>query len=220
MDLPQLASEIQQLTQELNSWTSTFRLTLPSSESYLDLGCAVMGEESCTPIGSTDQPKKYPPGKNGSVYQFPNTYCGQESWSALYRIIQHSVSGCSILVHQAYPCRSLRRKATYHLCCQHGRKHEGISKVVMKDNCVGPSNVPHEHLKFVKNGTKSRGIVFFLHVFSVSIIIVKNNRKIIIDLLEILLIIKCKCSVLNLVISFKFSHKFSPKLFFPTPFRT
>ena len=175
MDLPQLASEIQQLTQELNSWTSTFRLTLPSSESYLDLGCAVMGEESCTPIGSTDQPKKYPPGKNGSVYQFPNTYCGQESWSALYRIIQHSVSGCSILVHQAYPCRSLRRKATYHLCCQHGRKHEGISKVVMKDNCVGPSNVPHEHLKFVKKGTKSRGIVFFLHVFSVSIIIVKNN---------------------------------------------
>jgi hypothetical protein len=45
----------------------------------------------------------------------------------------------------------------------------------MKDNCVGPSNVPHEHLKFVKKGTKSRGIVFFLHVFSVSIIIVKNN---------------------------------------------
>ena len=71
MDLPQVALEIQQLTQELNSWTSTFRLTLPSSESFLDLGCAAMGEESSTPIGSTDQPKKYPPGKNGSVYQFP-----------------------------------------------------------------------------------------------------------------------------------------------------
>jgi hypothetical protein len=43
----------------------------------------------------------------------------------------------------------------------------------MKDNCVGPSNVPHEHLKFVKkSGNNSRGIVFF-HVVSVSILFVK-----------------------------------------------
>ncbi len=173
MDLPQVASEIQQLTQELNSWTSTFCLTLPSSELFLDLGCAAIGEESSTPIGSTDQPNKYPPGKNGSVYQFPTTYCGEESWLALYGIIQASISGCSISVQQSYPCISARRKRTYILCCQHGRKHEGISKVTMKDNCVGPSNVPHEHLKFVKkSGNNSRGIVFF-HVVSVSILFVK-----------------------------------------------
>ena len=170
MDLPQVASDIQQLMQELNVWTSTFRVTLPSSESFLDIGCAALGEESCTPIGSTDQPTKYPPGKNGSVYQFPTTYCGEELWLALYEMIQNSISGCTISIHQTYPSRSLRRKATYHLCCQHGRKHEGISKVIMNDNCVGPSNVPHEHLKSVKkSGNKSKGIVFF-NVVCISII--------------------------------------------------
>lgn len=172
MDLPYVATEIQQLTQELNVWTSTFRVPLTSSESFLDIGCAAMGEESSTPIGSTDQPTKYPPGKFGSVYQFPTIYRGEESWLALYEMIKNSISGCTIAVQQSYPSR-YRRKAAYHLCCQHGRKHEGISKVIMKDHCVGPSNVPLEHLKFVKNsGNKSKGIVFF-NVVSVSIITMK-----------------------------------------------
>jgi hypothetical protein len=169
MDLPQVASEIQELTQQLNVWTSTFRLT---SESFLDIGCAAMGEESSTPIGATDQPTKYPPGKNGSVYQFPTIYRGEELWPALYEIIQNSISGCTIAVQQTYPSQC-QRQAAYHLCCQHGRKHEGISKVIMQDHCVGPSNVPHEHLKFVKkSGNKSKGIVFF-NVVSVSIITMK-----------------------------------------------
>jgi len=88
----------------------------------------------------------------------------------LYEMIQNSISGCTISIHQTYPSQSLRRKATYHLCCQHGRKHEGISKVIMNDNCVGPSNVAHEHLKSVKkSGDKSKGIVFF-NVVCISII--------------------------------------------------
>jgi hypothetical protein len=53
MDLTQVASDIQQLIQGLNAWTSKFCITILSSESFLDIGCTAMGEESCTPIGST-----------------------------------------------------------------------------------------------------------------------------------------------------------------------
>ncbi len=42
-----------------------------------------MGEESFTPIGATDQPPQYPPGKCGSVFMFPTTYSGEESWPVL-----------------------------------------------------------------------------------------------------------------------------------------
>jgi hypothetical protein len=38
-----------------------------------------MGEKSSTPIGASDQPLKHLPGKHGSVYMFPSTYCGPES---------------------------------------------------------------------------------------------------------------------------------------------
>jgi hypothetical protein len=81
---------------------------------------------------------------------FPTTYCGEESWSALYDTLQNSISDCTISVRQKYKCRSSRRKLTYHLSCQHGHEHQNVSKVINKENLVGLSNVPTEHLKSVK----------------------------------------------------------------------
>ncbi len=90
-----------------------------STGQCLDIGSSVMGDASSTPIGATDQPLKYPTGKNGFVFMFPTTYVGLESWPALLGILKQSISGCSLCVRQLSQRQSYLQKMTYHLSCCH-----------------------------------------------------------------------------------------------------
>jgi hypothetical protein len=66
MDLTELTRDIHRLTEDLNVWSSEFCIPISTGQ-RLDVGSAAMGEKSSTPIGASDQPLKYPPGKHGSV---------------------------------------------------------------------------------------------------------------------------------------------------------
>jgi hypothetical protein len=63
MDLTKLTRDIHGLTDNLNVWSSEFCIPISIGQ-CLDIGSTAMGDKSSTPIGATDQPLKYPPGKN------------------------------------------------------------------------------------------------------------------------------------------------------------
>ncbi len=151
MDLTQVMHDIQQLTEELNVWLSKFCTPISSTGLCLDISFATMGEESFTPIGATDQPPQYPPGKCGSVFMFPTTYSGEESWPALCQTLKEAINGCFLITRQAYKSPSHVHKLSYQLSCSHCCIHESKSRVIFKNDRVGPSNIPKEHLKCVKN---------------------------------------------------------------------
>ncbi len=151
MDLTQVTHNIKQLTEELNVWLSKFCTPISSTGLCLDISSAAMGEESFTPIGATDQPPQYPPGMCGSVFMFPTTYSGEESWPVLCQTLKESINGCSLITRQARTSPSHARKLSYQLSCSHSRNHDSKSRVIFKDDRVRPSNVSKEHLKCVKN---------------------------------------------------------------------
>jgi hypothetical protein len=158
MDLTQVTHKIQQLTEELNVWLSEFCTPISSTGLCLDVSSAAMGEEPFTPIGATDQPPQYPPAKCGSVFMFPTTYSGEESWPALCQTLKEAINGCSLITRQTYKSPLHVRKLSYRLSCSHCCVHESKSRVIFKNDCVGPSNVPKEHLKGVKkSGNNSKG---------------------------------------------------------------
>ncbi len=172
MDLTELTRNIHRLTDDLNVWSSEFCIPI-STRQCLDIGSAAMGDKSSTPIGATDQPLKYPPGKNGSLYMFPTTHLGLESWPALVEIVKQSISGCSLFVRQVSNRKCHMQKVSYHLSCCHCHWYESNSAATFTDDCVGPTNVPKEHLKRVKkSGNNLKGwfyhytIVFCLFPFS------------------------------------------------------
>jgi hypothetical protein len=106
-------------------------------------------KKSSTPIGASDQPLKYPSGKHSSVYMFPSTYCGIESWPALFAIMKQSISGCSIIVRQVYSKESSRWKFAYHMSCSHCCHYESNSGATYTDNCVGAINTISYLVRFV-----------------------------------------------------------------------
>jgi hypothetical protein len=157
MDLTELTRNIHRLTDDLNVWSSEFCIPISTGQ-CLDIGSAAMGDKSSTPIGATDQPLKYPSGKNGSLYMFPTTYLGLESWPALVEIVKQSISGCSLFVRQVSNRKSHMRKVSYHLSCCHCCWYESNSAATFTDDRVGPTNVPKEHLKRVKkSGNNLKG---------------------------------------------------------------
>jgi hypothetical protein len=161
MDLTELTRDIHRLTEDLNVWSSEFCIPFSTGQ-CLDVGSAIMGEQSSTPIGASDQPLKYPPGKHGSVYIFPSTYCGPESWPALLAILKQSTSSCSLFVRQVYKRKSNRRKVSNHISCCHCRLYESNSGATYTDDCLGAINVPKEYLKRVKkSGNNLKGL--FIH---------------------------------------------------------
>ena len=86
MDLTEPTCDIKRLTDEF-VWSSNSCIPVSTGQ-WLDIGYSVMGDASSTPIGATDQPLKYPTGKNGSVYMLPTTYVGLESWPAYFGILK------------------------------------------------------------------------------------------------------------------------------------
>ncbi len=62
------------------------------------------------------------------------------------------------------------RKFSYQLSCSHCCVHESKSRVIFKDDHVGPSDVPKENLKRVKKpGNNSKGATMY-NIFSLFIL--------------------------------------------------
>ncbi len=161
MDLTQVMHNIQQLTEELNVWLSSFALLfllLDYALTFLLLPC----EKNHSP--PLVQLINHLNTHQGSVAlcSFFLTYSGEESWPVLCWTLKEAINGCSLITRQAYKSPLHVRKLSYQLSCSHCRIHENKSRVIFKDDGVGPSNVPKEHLKRVtKSGNNSKGATMY-----------------------------------------------------------
>ena len=183
----ELTRGIHRLTDDLNVWSSDLCIPL-SIWQCLDNGSSAMGDASSTHIGATDQPLKYSPGKNGSLYTFPTAYVGLESWPALILRYWNSQSMVVLYLWDQVPTGNLTcGKCHFHLSCRYCHLYESNSAATFTDNRVGPTNVPYEHLKCVKkSGNNLKDVSFhytilfllfpFPSLYSAHIIILLLNR--------------------------------------------
>ena len=149
MDYNNLTRSIQDLTCTLTKWSST--ICIPTSESgkLLDITSAAKGNSSSTPLGATNQPTRYPTGKNGSFYMFdPALYHGPDSWDDLKGMLCKTgcVSGCKISTRHTRQETSSRKKS-YTLACQQFRTYESRATITFTPGSVGPTNVIGQKMK-------------------------------------------------------------------------
>jgi hypothetical protein len=122
MDYGSLTKSLLELAEKSTVWESTIKILIADYEdSLLDISSAGRGGWLVTPDGVTKQPTHYPP---GSCYMFDPDLYGEHSWEKLKGMLTKvgCVSGCSVVIRSSCQNKTTKRKATYLLCCSHGRK--------------------------------------------------------------------------------------------------
>ena len=117
MNLESLTSNIVQLGEECNVWSSTMNIP-HSNGDFLDISSAARGAKSSTPEGAEIYPEQCPETNCGSYYTFDPSVYDENFWPALKSMLMSlgCVSGCKLVLCVSKGLSHLR-KATHYLWC-------------------------------------------------------------------------------------------------------